>query len=450
MKFLSSVVWYDGVDLCPQIYQAQNRYFEDASHFVTQNLRSNAFGFTGFEIDVEALHNGVVGVTHARGMFSDGLPFDMPECDQLPEPRAIGDLFPPTKDSIVVYLSIPRRRARTENCIIGPDNGNDSARYTATPAMICDENTGRDEQSVHLGRKNVRLAFDTETLDGLEVLPIARINRATTGRFVLDPAFIPPCLCIAASETLLTTLRRLIEILEDKSSTLVRGKIGKGTFQAAMGARDVASFWFLHAINAGLGPLRHLFLSKRGHPEELFQEMSRLAGALCTFGLDSHPSTLPAYDHTHLDKCFCELDMHIRRHLEIMIPTQVISVPINSVSANFYEGDITDDRAMGASRWILAIQSKMGEADLIRKIPGVVKVCSATFVPELVKRAVPGMKLSHISVPPAAISARVEYQYFAIQRSGPCWDHIVQTRRIGVYIPADIPNPELELLVITD
>ena len=72
----------------------------------------------------------------------------------------------------------------------------------------------------------------------------------------------------------------------------------RGTFQAGMSSRDVASFWFLHAINAGLGPLRHLFFSKRGHPEELFQEMSRLAGALCTFGMDSHPRTLPVYDHS--------------------------------------------------------------------------------------------------------------------------------------------------------
>jgi type VI secretion system protein ImpJ len=55
-----------------------------------------------------------------------------------------------------------------------------------------------------------------------------------------------------------------------------------------------------------------------------------------------------------------------------------------------------------------------------------------------------------LSVPPSAIAARVEFQYFAISKGGPCWDHIVQTRKVGVYVPSDIPNPELELLVITD
>jgi len=449
MRYLSSVVWSDGMYLGPHHFQAQNRYFEDASRFVTQSLRYEAYGFTGFELDAESLRNGVVGVIHARGLFADGLPFDMPECDPAPEARLIGELFPPTRDFLLVHLAIPRRKPAGQNCTDGV-SGDVSSRYAGTPTLICDENTGQDEKPVQLGRKNIRLIFDTESLDDLESLPIGRIKRDNSGRFVYDPAFIPPCLRISASETLLMTLRRLVEILEEKSSTLLRGGPGRGTFQAGMSARDVASFWFLHAINAGLGPLRHLFLSKRGHPEELFQEMSRLAGALCTFGMDSHPRTLPIYDHNRLDQCFQELDAHIRKHLEIMIPTQSISVPLKQVSRNFFEGDLTDARTLGASRWLLAMHAGLGEADLIGKAPVVVKFCSAAFVPELVKRALPGMKLGHLSVPPSAIAARVEYQYFAISKGGPCWDHILQTRKIGVYVPSDIPNPELELLVITD
>jgi type VI secretion system protein ImpJ len=48
------------------------------------------------------------------------------------------------------------------------------------------------------------------------------------------------------------------------------------------------------------------------------------------------------------------------------------------------------------------------------------------------------------------VARRVESQYFAVSRAGPCWDHIVQTRRVGIYIPGDIPDPEIELLVILE
>jgi type VI secretion system protein ImpJ len=294
------------------------------------------------------------------------------------------------------------------------------------------------------------LRFDTESRDELEALPMARIVRDTSGHFVYDPAFVPPCLRIAASEALMAMLRRLIEILEEKSSTLRNGRPASSGFEAGLSARDVASFWFLHAIHAGLGPLRHLFYSKRGHPEELFREMSRLAGSLCTFGLESHPRSLPAYDHDRPDQCFQELDAHIRRHLEIMIPTQAISIPLRPAARYFYEGDIDDTRTLGPSRWLLGIRSPLGEADLIQKTPVLVKVCSSQFVPELVKRALAGMKLVHVPVPPPEISAKVDWQYFTLSKAGPCWDHIVQTRKIGVYVPGDIRDVQLELTVITD
>jgi len=105
---------------------------------------------------------------------------------------------------------------------------------------------------------------------------------------------------------------------------------------------------------------------------------------------------------------------------------------------------------LGRSRWILSIQSPVGEADLIAKTSQVVKVCSAKFVPELVKRALPGLALTHMQVPPSAISAKVESQYFTISRTGPCWEHIMQSRTVGVYVPGELPSPELELIVVLE
>ena len=66
------------------------------------------------------------------------------------------------------------------------------------------------------------------------------------------------------------------------------------------------------------------------------------------------------------------------------------------------------------------------------------------------KRALPGLALTHIPVPPSAISPKVTSQYFGITKSGPCWDHIVETKDAGIYIPGDIPNAEVELLVVLE
>jgi len=55
-----------------------------------------------------------------------------------------------------------------------------------------------------------------------------------------------------------------------------------------------------------------------------------------------------------------------------------------------------------------------------------------------------------LSVAPSAIPAKVDFQYFSVSKAGPCWDHIGLTRQVGVYVPGEMPDPALELLVILE
>lgn len=445
MNFLSPVVWSEGMYLSPHHFQAQKRFFEDSIRFAVSALWREPYGVLGCLLDEDALRNGTLSLIHARGVFPDGLPFWMPENDALPKPKPVGDLFPPTRDRVDVLLALPEYRAEGANCAL--DGDNPYARFHAETRGLRDETTGRDEKPVRLGRKNVRLLLDTEPCDGMTSLTLARLIRDGAGHLALDPDFVPPCLQIAASERLMLMLRRLIEILEAKSSSL---RVPSGAAGAAWAPREIANFWLLHAVNAALPPLRHLWVSKRGHPEELFLELSRLAGALCTFALDSHPRDLPLYEHERLGDCFHALDCHIRQHLETIVPTNCLTIPLQKNGDFFYEGEIADTRCLGRAQWLLGVRSKVGSAELIGRTPQLVKICSARFVSELVKRAMSGLALRHLPVTPPAVSAKAEMEYFSLDRSGPFWDHIVQTRQIGVYVPGDLPDPDVELLAVLE
>jgi type VI secretion system protein ImpJ len=447
MRTLSRVVWSEGMYLGPHHFQVQSRYFEDSTKFAVSSLWFAPYGVAGCALDADALQNGTVSVLHARGIFPDGLAFAMPECDPLPATRAIADLFPPTRDSLTILLGVPDRKPGGRNCAL-PAEDTGAARYVSTTCSVSDESSGSSERAVNIGRKNIRLLLDTESSDGLTTLPLARVMRDGSGHFVFDPSFIPPCLQISASEPLMLMLRRLIEILEEKSAAMSRTP-GGASF-AEFSSREIASFWLLHAVNSGLAPLRHLWISKRGHPEELYLEMARLAGSLCTFAMESHPREIPAYDHDRLDETFRFLDQHIRRHLETIVPTNCISIPLRPGEKYFLEGDVTDQRCLNRSRWILAVRSSAGEVEIITRTPQIVKVCSAAFVPQLVKRALPGLALTHLPTPPPAVAAKVDFQYFGISKGGPCWDHMVQSRRVGVYVPGDLPEVELQLLVVLE
>jgi len=450
MKLLSKVVWSEGMYLGPHHFQAQNRYFEDAIHFATSSLWKHGYGFSSLDIDRDALRNGIVTLHHARGIFEDGLAIDIPESDARPAPLAFADRFASTADHLGVSLGVPRWLPGAQNCSSEADPSGDS-RYVSAMEQRQDENTGLDPKPVRVGRKTLRLVLDEDISDELLTLPLCRIQRDRTGRFAFDPAFVPPVVQISASTRLIAMLGKLIEILESKSDVITGAQQSSaGRFQAGMSPREVWQFWFLHAIHSSLTPLRHLLLAKHGHPEELFREMSRLAGALCTFGLDVHPRALPAYDHASPGEAFSALENHIQRHLEILLPTQALVIPLTPGARYFYDGAIRDQRSFGPSRWILSVSSDIGEADLISRTLQFVKVCSSTFVPELVKRALPGLTLTHLQVPPSAVSAKVDYQYFMISRNGPCWEHIQQTKQVGVYVPGEIPWPTMELIVLLE
>ena len=448
MKFLSRVVWSEGMYLGPHHFQTQSRYVEDTVGFLVSSLWREPWGLLHIEFDQEAIRNGNAILLHASGVFSDGLVFEVPTSDPPPPARNLTDAFPSTEASLALYLAVPTRTDSGLDCDL--NGALDGTRYQVMARSLRDETNGIDEREVDLGRKNLRLMTGAELTRNLSTIPVARILRDGHGHFICDPDFIPASLRISASEQLMLLTKRLIEVIGEKSATISKGTRKQGKFEAGTSALDVANYWFLHALYTAIPTLRHLYGTKHSHPEELFFEMTRLAGALCTFAFESDPRTLPSYDHRDPGPSFRRLDEHIRRHLEIVVPSNTVMLNFQPAAPYIHEADVADERCLRRSRWVLGIRSSLGEADLMRMTPTLIKVCSARFVPELVKRALPGLTLTHLSVPPSAIRAEADMQYFVVETTGPCWEHVLQTRRVGVYIPGEVSDAEFNLTVIVE
>lgn len=436
--------------LGPHHFQAQSAFFESALHFTSSTLCANSLGFAGLTMNAEALKNGVVAIARAYGIMPDGLVFQIPDVDPAPPARKAADVFTPTANRLRAALAVPKYRPGDANCNLDATLRRADTRYTVAEREMFDETTGKDEKPIRLGQKNFRLIFENESTEGFDLLPLAVVVRDGAGGFRYDPAFVPSCLSISASPFLLDLLRRLVQLLEEKSAMLSAAARGRNRFTMGLSPGEVATFWFLHAINSGLAPLSRILASRQVHPEDLYQEMLRLGGALCTFSLDARASGLPSYDHANLTECFDELDQHVRKQLDFMVPTNFLSIPMQAEQDCMYEGTVNDPRCFGPSQWILGIRSNLGEAELIRQTPKLAKLCSAAFTVELVRRAMAGLRLTHLPSPPAAIAPRVDWQYFSIERSGPCWEHIVQSKKVSVYLPIEIPQPETQILVLLD
>lgn len=445
MRTLSPVVWSEGMHLAQHHFQRQTRYFEDAAAFAISTLFFEAWGLASVELDHEALLNGTVSLTHARGVMPDGLPFHVPE-DAPPAPLEIRDRFSPTQDAHVVYLTIPAFRDDGANCRLD-DDGPADVRFAATPLAVLDETTGQGEKAVAMARKNLSLALDSELPAESVALPLARVRRDGAGRFVYDPDYVPPCIQLRASPALLSILSRLVDLLDAKASTLAVGRLD-GT-QGEFAASEVSSFWLSHAVHSALPSLRHLLDTRSGHPEALYLAMAGLAGALCTFTAGSHPRDLPAYDHVKLQDTFFGLERHIRRHLEVVLPTGAVTVRLEPMEPYFHSGEVKDRRCLTPqSEWYLAVRPRKADPELNRTVPKVVKVCSSKHIVRLVREAYPGLELEHVESPPSAVAARVGTRYFRLTKSDPCWASIVDTAQVGVYAPGALDDAELELRVV--
>lgn len=96
----------------------------------------------------------------------------------------------------------------------------------------------------------------------------------------------------------------------------------------------------------------------------------------------------------------------------------------------------------------LAVSAEVSESFLIQRVPQVVKVCSATHIDHLVKNALPGVDLKHVSNPPSAIPVKLKYQYFSLNQAGAAWEAVRRARNLAAFVPGDIPKPQLELIIL--
>ena len=445
MKQLQPVLWSKGTLLTPQHLQLQDKFLEDSMNFRVQSLKFCAWGFNEMVLDQQLLGDGQLAVSRASGIFPDGLPFDIPGPDQPPPSKGLAEYFDPDVRSLDFYLTVPDYKDKGLN--VAGLGRTASSRYMAEISTVRDDNTGMGEKPIQIARKNLRLLAENETREGSSVLRIANVEKTDTGAFRLNPRFVPPLLEVRASDYLRGLVNGILEILSAKSAQLGGGRRQKNQSLADFTTTDIAEFWLLYTVNSYIPVLSHLLQGQRCHPEELFSELTQLGASLTTFS-NIRPRDLPLYDHAELSKVFTDLDEKLRLLLDTVIRSNAVSLPLKQVKNTIDATAIDQDKYLANTRMYLAISADAGDETIIRRVPQLVKACSATHIDQLVNAALPGIVLTHIPSPPSAIRIQTKYQYFSLNQSGAAWDTVTRARNFAAHVPAEIPNPQMELVIL--
>jgi type VI secretion system protein ImpJ len=447
MPRMLPVVWTKGVFLSPQHLQAQDRFFEELLGFRLDALAFRGWGFVHLAFDGSALAGGTLAVTSCSGLFPDHLAFDTEQGSPVPAIRALEECFPEGRQQCAFFLAVPQYREGGMN--IGPARGGLSTRFFSELQLLRDE-TGQTagERPVALARNNLAILAEGEALEGSVLLPLALVERTEAGLFRLAPTFVAPLVDVNASPYLSGILRGLVELLVARTSQLAGARRQRNESLADFSASDVANFWLLYTLNTELPGLRHLLLATRVHPETLFTAMLRLAGSLATFSTKVEARDLPRYEHEKLGACFTELDRLLRELLETVIPSNFVALPLKLVRPSIYAAAIDNDEYFRGSRYYIAVTSTIKQAELVSRFPVLAKVSSGTQIEDLIRQALPGLRMVHTPVPPRAIPVRLDYEYFSLEASGGIWDSVTRARNLAVYTPGELGDTQMELIVL--
>jgi type VI secretion system protein ImpJ len=446
MRQLQPVIWSKGTFLSPQHLQAQERFVEESARFYLDSLNPKCWGFSEFQIDAKALSEGMLSVARASGIFPDALAFDLPNSDPAPPARTLDECFQDGRKSCMFYLAIPQYLQGGMNISLA--HGRVSTRYLAQMQMVRDENSGTGERPVQVARKNLRILAEGENLDGSVILGCARIVKSEAGIYQIDNTYIPPLIDIHAHPNLKRVLSSMIELLVTHSSQLSGSRRQKNESAADFTASDVKDFWLLYTINTHLPGLRHFLDSSNVQPIHLFNELSDFAGSLTAFSTEVEPRDLPTYNHEQLGACFGELDRLIRRMLDTNVKRNFVALPLKFTRDTIYAASIDKDAYFEGSKFYLAISADIRDADLIDRVPRLLKACSASDIENLIRLALPGLRLQHVATPPRAIPVKLRQQYFAIEQSGKYWESVLRARNFAVHAPSDLLNPQMELVIL--
>jgi predicted component of type VI protein secretion system len=119
---------------------------------------------------------------------------------------------------------------------------------------------------------------------------------------------------------------------------------GKQSAYGGLRGSGCVLFWLLNALNSAEPVLSDFLRYPSIHPELVWRELARLAGALLTFSLEHNVSAIPAYVHDAPSSVFPPLFTLLSELLEASLPSRVIALELESLPGNRWKAELHDPR----------------------------------------------------------------------------------------------------------
>lgn len=442
-------LWNAGALLCPQQFQQQARWEARTNETIAHLSQVHPWGVQAVAFDAQALKLGLLKATQLCVRMPDGTLIDSQQADRLPPALELARLLPETCQQVTLLLALPLEQANGNNCLFEGDRADRPVRYRQDWRQVQDI-FGDDVQSVGVLEYALSLRQENDDNGDYLTCAVARLIRDGLGAWSLDPAYVPPLISFAAHPGLLGQLDNLLTQLSAKRQRLMGMRRESNQRMADFAVADVSLFWLLNALNTYQPILADLQAHPARHPEQVYQDLVKLAGSLLTFSLDHDIEQIPSYRHTQLESVFAPLMSTISTLLEASLPSRVIALELQETGANRWQVSLNDGRLRepGGADFYLSVRCRLPVVQVQEQFPRLCKVGTPDDVSQLVNAALDGVPLQPLSHVPAAIPLRLENQYFALDLSHPKGRAMLAAGVCAFYVPSTLTDVRLELFAV--
>ncbi|MCD1127732.1 type VI secretion system baseplate subunit TssK [Jinshanibacter sp. LJY008] len=441
-------LWSEGAFLSPEQFQQQSRWEAFSNDQIARLCLANPWGVQRVAFDAQALTLDKLNAESLSVRFPDGSWIDTDISDALPPARDLKQSIPADRNEVTVLLGLPLLHANGGNCHQEGNYSERPLRYRQEWVEIQDL-FGQGNESIAVERYALTLLFDFEEQGDYLTCPLVRLKRDANGLFAIEPAFLPPLLSLAASNGVLTQqLDMLCTQVQSKRQRLMGMRRERNQQMAEFAVADVSLFWLLNALNSHEPLLKFLQQYPVTHPEQLYQQLVSLVGALLTFSLEHDVEAIPSYQHTQLDRVFPPLFKLIGQLLEASLPSRVIAIDLVHSNGTRWSGRLQDSRLTEEADFYLSVRSSLPAHQLLELMPVLCKVGSPDDVSQIINSALSGVPLKALSHVPAAIPLRLDNQYFALDLTHPAAQSMLAARCCEFYVPRSLPDVSLELFAV--
>lgn len=452
--------WHQGLFLQPHHFQLNDLYNRSLMEPWYNFMAPHFWGTGSFDIQKSSLANYVFDIQAGEFLFPDNSHVVIGENGVI-QARSFEKAWEDGGKPFSVYLGVKKWNETGENVSMVTDFNDLSTvsnRFVSLtdPEEMADLHGNGPKADVKRMSFLVKIFWETELdqLGDYQLIPIAILKR-NLEEIVVSTDFIPPCLVISGSDILAGIVREVKDQLFSKTRQLESVKRAKGVHTSEFGSRDMVYMLALRSLNRYVPLLTHMTATSQSHPWAIFGVMRQIVGELSSFSagisangeLEDGTILLPEYDHKKLWECFSGAQNLITRLLNEITsgPEYIILLHFDGT---YFAAEIPPGIFEGRNRFYLVVESEENSDTIIESMKNIAKISARESLPILIAQSLPGVKLTHLEIPPQELPRKSGATYFQVDHHGKQWDHVRQGNNMALYWDTAPEDLKAELMVV--